>query len=141
MLDTIEVLFAALPDEATVRRELGRLLRWLKERGLTVVVTGERGVETLTRHGIEEYVSDCVVVLDHRVTDEVSTRRLRVAKYRGSAHATNEFPFLITDTGLAVMPIGATTRPSARRVASGSGSASRVSTRCSVAASTAAPRR
>ncbi len=89
-----------------MRRELGRLLRWLKQRDVTVVVTGERGVDTLTRYGIEEYVSDCVVVLDQRVVDEISTRRLRVAKYRGSGHATNEFPFLITPTGLAVMPIG-----------------------------------
>ncbi len=106
VLDTIEVLFASLPDEQTVRHELGRLLRWLKQRGMTVLVTGERGVDTLTRYGIEEYVSDCVVVLDQRVVDEVSTRRLRVAKYRGSGHATNEFPFLITASGLSVMPIG-----------------------------------
>ena len=105
VLDTIEVLFASLPDESTVRRELGRLLRWLKSRELTVVVTGERGVDTLTRYGIEEYVSDCVVVLDNRVVDEISTRRLRVAKYRGSEHGTNEFPFLITGSGLVVMPI------------------------------------
>src|SRR5689334_14357209 len=97
VLDTIELLFGALPNESIVRGELGRLFRWLKERGLTVVITGERGREgRLTRYGIEEYVSDCVVSLDHRVEDEISTRRLRVVKYRGSLHGTNEYPFLIT---------------------------------------------
>ena len=106
VLDTIEVLFSALPNEAIVRGELGRLFRWLKERGLTVVITGERGRDgQLTRFGIEEYVSDCVVALDHRVDDEISTRRLRVVKYRGSLHGTNEYPFLITSDGLAVVPI------------------------------------
>ncbi len=106
VLDTIEVLFSALPNEAIVRGELGRLFRWLKERGLTVVVTGERGREDqMTRFGIEEYVSDCVIVLDHRVSDAISTRRLRVVKYRGSLHGTNEYPFLITDRGLVVVPI------------------------------------
>jgi circadian clock protein KaiC len=106
VLDTIELLFAALPNEAIVRGELGRLFRWLKERGLTVVITGERGPQgQLTRFGIEEYVSDCVVVLDHRVEDEISTRRLRVVKYRGSLHGTNEYPFLITAAGLVVVPI------------------------------------
>ncbi len=106
VLDTIELLFAALPNEAIVRGELGRLFRWLKERGLTVVITGERGGEgQLTRFGIEEYVSDCVIALDHRVEDEISTRRLRVVKYRGSLHGTNEYPFLITSDGLVVVPI------------------------------------
>ena len=106
VIDTIEVLFSALPNEGIVRGELGRLFRWLKERDLTVVITGERGPEGhLSRFGIEEYVSDCVVVLDHRVVNEVSTRRLRVVKYRGSLHGTNEYPFLITSTGLAVVPI------------------------------------
>lgn len=105
VLDTIELLFANLPDERTVRREFGRLLRWLKDRGLSVIVTAERGATALTRHGIEEFVSDCVLVLDHRVDDQVSTRRLRIAKYRGSQHGTNEFPFLITGTGFAVMPM------------------------------------
>jgi circadian clock protein KaiC len=106
VLDTIEVLFSALPNEAIVRGELGRLFRWLKERGLTVVITGEHGRDgQLTRYGIEEYVSDCVVVLDHRVEDEISTRRLRVVKYRGSLHGTNEYPFLITSEGLVVVPI------------------------------------
>ncbi len=105
VLDTVETLFATLPDEVTVRREFGRLLRWLKDRDVTVVVTAERGEGRLTRHGIEEYVSDCVVILDHRVDDEVATRRMRVAKYRGSPHGTNEFPFLITGRGLVVMPL------------------------------------
>jgi circadian clock protein KaiC len=106
VLDTIEVLFSALGNEGVVRGELGRLFRWLKERGLTTVVTGERGREgQLTRFGIEEYVSDCVIVLDHRVSDDISTRRLRVAKYRGSSHGTNEYPFLITDRGFSVLPI------------------------------------
>ena len=105
-LDTIELLFAALPNEAIIRGELGRLFRWLKERGLTVVISGERGKEgDLTRFGIEEYVSDCVVTLDHRVEDQISTRRLRVVKYRGSLHGTNEYPFLITKQGLVVVPI------------------------------------
>jgi circadian clock protein KaiC len=106
VLDTIEVLFSALGNEGVVRGELGRLFRWLKDRGLTAVVTGERGGEGhLTRFGIEEYVSDCVIVLDHRVSDDISTRRLRVVKYRGSEHGTNEYPFLITDRGLTVLPI------------------------------------
>ncbi len=107
VLDTIEVLFTAMPNEAVIRGELSRLFRWMKSRGLTVVITGERGREEgqLTRFGIEEYVSDCVVALDHRVHDEISTRRLRVVKYRGSLHGTNEYPFLITDRGLVVVPI------------------------------------
>src|SRR6478609_4215180 len=106
VLDTIELLFSALPNEAIIRGELGRLFRWCKDRGLTVVVTGERGDEgSLTRFGIEEYVSDCVVSLDHRVFEEVSTRRLRVVKYRGSLHGTNGYPFLITDRGMVVVPI------------------------------------
>ncbi|MGB8651483.1 MAG: circadian clock protein KaiC [Mycobacteriales bacterium] len=106
VLDTIEVLFTALGNEGIVRSEMGRLFRWLKDRGLTTLVTGERGREgQLTRFGIEEYVSDCVVVLDQRVIDDVSTRRLRVVKYRGSGHGTNEYPFRITERGLAVLPI------------------------------------
>ncbi|MCW2760563.1 MAG: hypothetical protein JWR85_764 [Marmoricola sp.] len=106
VLDTIELLFSALPNEGTIRGELGRLFRWLKERDLTVVITGERGkVGNLTKFGIEEYVSDCVVTLDHRVEDEISTRRLRVVKYRGSLHGTNEYPFLITEQGMVVVPI------------------------------------
>ena len=106
VLDTIELLFAALDNEAIVRAEFSRLLRWLKDQGLTAVITGERGREgQLTRFGIEEYVSDCVIVLDHRVRDELATRRLRIVKYRGSSHGTNEYPFLIRDRGLMVWPL------------------------------------
>jgi circadian clock protein KaiC len=106
VMDTVEVLFTALGNEGIVRGELGRLFRWLKDRGLTTVVTGERGRQgQLTRFGIEEYVSDCVVVLDQRVTEDMSTRRMRIVKYRGSAHGSNEYPFLITDRGLTVLPL------------------------------------
>jgi len=106
VLDTIEVLFGAFGDDTIVRSELSRLMRWLEERGVTVVLTGERGNgSALTRHGIEEYVTDCVIVLDHRVSAEISTRRLRVVKYRGSAHGTNEYPFLISARGVTVLPI------------------------------------
>jgi circadian clock protein KaiC len=123
VLDTIEVLFGALGNEGIVRGELGRLFRWLKDRGLTTVVTGERGRQgQLTRFGIEEYVSDCVIVLDQRVTADVATRRLRVVKYRGSAHATNEFPFLLTDRGITVLPltgVGLSYGASTERVSTG----------------------
>ena len=102
-LDTIESLFAGLSNAGVLRAELRRLFAWLKERGITAVITGERGTDTLTRQGLEEYVSDCVIVLDHRVTDQISTRRLRVVKYRGSSHGTNEYPFLIDRRGLAVL--------------------------------------
>ncbi len=105
VLDTIEALFSGLSDHAVLRAELRRLFRWLKDRGMTAVITGERGSTLLTRYGLEEYVADCVVVLDHRVDEHVSTRRLRVVKYRGSAHGTNEYPFLIGSDGLAVLPI------------------------------------
>lgn len=104
-LDTLEVLFASLPNTAILRRELQRLLRWFKDKGVTVVVTGESGKGTLTRHGVEEYISDCVIFLDHRVNEQISTRRLRVVKYRGSQHGTNEYPFLINDDGLSIIPI------------------------------------
>ena len=104
-LDTTETLFAGLSDEAVLRAELRRLFRWLKDRGVTAVITAERGDGTLTRQGLEEYVSDCVLLLDHRVTEERSTRRLRVVKYRGSAHGTNEYPFLIDAHGFSVLPI------------------------------------
>lgn len=104
-LDTVETLFATLPNEAVVRAELRRLFGWLRSRGVTAVITGERGDQTLTRYGIEEYVSDCVIVLDHRATEQMSTRRLRVVKYRGSTHGTNEYPFLIDQTGISVLPI------------------------------------
>ncbi|WP_418317061.1 circadian clock protein KaiC [Piscinibacter sakaiensis] len=105
VLDTLEALFAGLPNEGVLRAELRRLFRWLKERGLTAVITGERGETTLTRFGLEEYVADCVILLDHRIEQQTSTRRLRVVKYRGSAHGTNEYPFLIGERGLSVLPI------------------------------------
>ena len=105
VLDTLEALFSGLPNHAILRAELRRLFRWLKERGVTAVITGERGEHSLTRYGLEEYVADCVVVLDHRVVGQVSTRRLRVLKYRGSAHGTNEYPFLIGATGISVLPV------------------------------------
>jgi circadian clock protein KaiC len=105
VIDTIETLFGAFSNTAILRSELHRLFAWLKERGVTAVITGERGDGTLSRHGIEEYVSDCVIVLDHRVTEQTSTRRLRILKYRGSLHGTNEYPFLIGGTGVSVLPI------------------------------------
>lgn len=105
VLDTIETLFGAFANTAILRAELRRLFTWLKERGVTAIVTGERGDGSLTRYGIEEYVSDCVIVLDHRVNGQTSTRRLRVLKYRGSLHGTNEYPFLIGGNGVSVLPI------------------------------------
>src|SRR5580765_1816581 len=105
VLDTVEALFAGLPNHAILRAELRRLFRWLKDRGVTAVITGERGENSLTRYGLEEYVADCVILLDHRIVDQVSTRRLRVVKYRGTAHGTNEYPFLIGAAGLSVLPI------------------------------------
>jgi circadian clock protein KaiC len=105
VLDTLEALFACLPDEALLRAELCRLFRWLKEKGVTAVITAERGREQLTRHGLEEYVSDCVILLDHRVHEQIATRHLRVVKYRGALHGTNEFPFLIGNEGISVLPI------------------------------------
>jgi circadian clock protein KaiC len=104
-LDTIETLFSGLSNEAILRAELRRLFRWLKDKGVTAVITGERGEGSLTRHGLEEYVSDCVVLLDHRIIDQISTRRLRVVKYRGSVHGTNEYPFLIDENGINILPI------------------------------------
>jgi circadian clock protein KaiC len=105
MFDTIESLFSGFQNEAILRAELRRLFRWLRDRGLTTVITGEKGTESLTRHGLEEYVSDAVIQLDHRVFEQVSTRRLRVVKYRGSHHGTNEYPFLIDEDGLSVLPV------------------------------------
>jgi circadian clock protein KaiC len=105
VLDTIEALFAGLKDDAILRAELRRLFRWLKDRGVTAVITGERGDGLLTKQGLEEYVSDAVILLDHRVHDQVSTRRLRVVKYRGSHHGTNEYPFLIDSSGISVLPV------------------------------------
>src|SRR5664280_2922386 len=105
-IDSVEALFVAFADRpALIRSELQRLFRWLKANGLTAVVTGERGVNMLTRHGMEEYLADCVVLLDQRVVQEVTTRRLRVLKYRGSMHGTNEYPFLIGPYGVQVLPI------------------------------------
>ena len=108
VLDTIETLFSGFSDPAILRAELRRLFGWIKERGLTAVITGERGEGQLTRQGLEEYVSDCVVLLDNRVEDQITTRRLRVVKYRGSAHGTNEYPFLIDDEGITVLPVTST---------------------------------
>jgi circadian clock protein KaiC len=105
VLDTLEALFSALPNEAIVRAELRRLFRWLKERGVTAVITGERGEGKLTRHGLEEYVADCVILLDNRVEKQLSTRRMRIVKYRGTSHGTNEYPFFIDDKGFSVLPI------------------------------------
>ena len=105
VLDTIESLFAGLSNPGILRAELRRLFRWLKDKGLTAVLTGERGDADLTRQGLEEYVSDAVILLDHRVQEQVSTRRLRIVKYRGSHHGTNEYPFLIDAEGLSVLPV------------------------------------
>lgn len=105
VLDTIESLFAGLPNALVLRSELRRLLSWLKRKGVTTILTAERGQNTLTREGLEEYVSDCVILLDHRVTDQSSIRRLRVVKYRGSTHGTNEYPFLIDEDGFSVLPV------------------------------------
>ena len=105
VLDTLEALFSALPNEAIIRAELRRLFRWLKEKGLTAVITCERGNGTLTRYGLEEYVADCVILLDHRVHNQISTRRMRIVKYRGTSHGTNEYPFFIDEKGFSVLPI------------------------------------
>lgn len=105
VLDTIESLFSGLTNTGILRAELRRLFFWLKDKGVTAVVTGESGEVTMTRHGLEEYISDCVILLDHRVDDQISTRRLRVVKYRGTVHGTNEYPFLIDETGISVLPI------------------------------------
>jgi circadian clock protein KaiC len=105
VLDTLESLFSGFSNAALLRAELRRLFRWLKDRGVTAVITGERGEGALTRQGLEEYVSDCVILLDHRVTEQVSTRRLRIVKYRGTLHGTNEYPFLIDEQGISVLPM------------------------------------
>jgi len=107
VLDTIEILFAGLANHPIVRTEIRRLFRWLKDQEITAVVTAERGHETLTRYGLEEYVSDCVIMLDHRTREQITTRRLRVVKLRGSAHSTNEFPFVIADKGISILPLTA----------------------------------
>lgn len=105
VLDTIESLFSVFSNEAILRAEIRRLFDWLKDKGMTTVITAERGDGSLTRQGLEEYVSDCVILLDHRVQNQVSTRRLRIVKYRGTAHGTNEYPFLIDEDGFSVLPI------------------------------------
>lgn len=121
-LDTVETLFAGLGNEGIVRAELRRLFGWLKQKGVTAIVTGERGEGTLTRHGLEEYVADCVIVLDHRIQHQIATRRVRIVKYRGSVHGTNEYPFLIDNRGFSVLPItsmGLDYQASTGRVSSG----------------------
>ena len=105
VIDTLEALFSGFQNEALLRAELRRLFRWLKDKGVTALITGERGDGVLTRYGLEEYVSDCVISLDNRVVDQVSTRRLRIVKYRGSAHGSNEYPFLIDESGFSVLPV------------------------------------
>jgi circadian clock protein KaiC len=122
VLDTIESLFSGLQNQAVLRAELRRLFRWLRDHELTAVITGERGENTLTRHGLEEYVTDAVIQLDHRVHEQISTRRIRVVKYRGSHHGTNEYPFLIDQAGLSVLPVTSLTlehEASTERVSSG----------------------
>jgi len=122
VLDTLEALFAALPNEAIVRAELRRLFRWLKEKGVTAVITCERGDGTLTRYGLEEYVADCVILLDQRVQNQISTRRVRIVKYRGTSHGTNEYPFFIDNKGFSVLPItsiGLSHKAPTERVSSG----------------------
>jgi len=121
-LDTLEALFAGLDNQAVLRAELRRLFQWLKDQGVTAVITGERGDATLTRQGLEEYVSDCVILLDHRVREQISTRRLKIVKYRGSTHGTNEYPFIIDENGIDVLPItslGLTGQVSSERVSMG----------------------
>lgn len=122
VLDTIESLFGGLSNETILRAELRRLFRWLKDKGVTAVITGERGDGALTRQGLEEYVSDAVILLDHRVNDQISTRRMRIVKYRGSSHGTNEYPFLIDEDGIAILPVtslGLAHSASSERVSSG----------------------
>lgn len=122
VIDTLETLFGGLNNYAVLRSELRRLFQWLKERKVTAIITAERGDGTLTRHGLEEYVSDCVILLDHRVNQQISTRRIRIVKYRGSTHGTNEYPFLMDDKGISVLPItssGLSHQVSDERVPSG----------------------
>lgn len=123
-LDTIEVLFSVFPNADLIRSELQRLFLWIKERGITAIVTGEQGEKTLTRFGLEEYVADCVITLDNRMVNQISTRRIRVVKYRGSKHGTDEYPFLISEVGITVLPITSlslTHTASTERVSTGIG--------------------
>jgi circadian clock protein KaiC len=122
VLDTIENLFSGLNNQGIIRAELRRLFQWLKDKNVTAIITGEQGEGTLTRHGLEEYVSDCVILLEHRIQNQISTRILRIVKYRGSIHGTNEYPFLIDEDGISVLPITATllvSDVSSKRVPSG----------------------
>lgn len=121
-IDSVETLFTGLKDTTLLRAELHRLFRWLKSKGVTALVTAERGEGSLTRHGLEEYVSDCVILLDNRVSNQFATRRLRIVKYRGSHHGADEFPFMIGETGLSVLPItslGLTHEASKKRISTG----------------------
>lgn len=121
-IDTIEAIFAGFSNEAILRSELRRLFLWLKDRGITAIITGERGDRTITKYGLEEYVADCVITLDHQVTNQIATRRLRVVKYRGSVHGTDEYPFLIGDDGISVLPITSLSlqhRASTERISTG----------------------
>ncbi|MHB8102535.1 MAG: circadian clock protein KaiC [Methanosarcina sp.] len=122
VLDTLEVLFSGFQNVAILRSELRRLFRWLKNKGVTAIVTGERGESSLTRYGLEEYVADCVILLDNRMEEQIATRRLRIIKYRGSRHGTNEYPFLIEEDGISVLPItslGLEHEVSAERISTG----------------------
>ena len=122
VLDTVEALFSGLSNAAILRAELQRLFRWLKTKGVTAVITGERGEANVTRYGLEEYVADCVILLDHRVDGQMATRRLRIVKYRGSTHGTSEYPFLIDEGGISILPItsmGLSHEASTERVSSG----------------------
>ena len=122
VLDTVEALFGGFSNVAILRAELRRLFGWLKKRGMTAIITGERGAGTLTRHGLEEYISDCVILLDHRVVDQLTTRRLRIVKYRGTVHGTDEYPFIIGEHGISVLPLSSLAlhhRASTERVSSG----------------------
>jgi circadian clock protein KaiC len=105
VLDTLEALFSGFTNESILRAELRRLFRWIKDKGITAIITAERGERTFTKFGLEEYVADCVIMLDHRVIEQMATRRLKIIKYRGSLHGTNEYPFLIDETGITVLPI------------------------------------
>jgi len=122
VLDTVEALFSGLSNIAILRAELRRLFRWLKDRGVTAIITGERGDGALTRYGLEEYISDCVILVDHRIMDQLAIRRLRVVKYRGSVHGTNEYPFIIDESGIEVLPVtslGLEHEVSTERISSG----------------------
>lgn len=122
LIDTIEALFSGLTNEGILRSELRRLFNWLKERGLTTIITGERGVNSLTRYGLEEYIADCVVLLSHTVNNQIATRRMRVVKYRGSSHGADEYPFLIDKNGISVLPVTSLSlnhKVSSKRITSG----------------------